>query len=144
MYIFRLFGFQSRTDSTKPSAIIALVAHSHTYAHNPLERTVRYTAYKEDGAERYNRIDVDDFWYMEKLGEGAFGKVVCTRNGKTYGISVHTAARVCHSKMYVRCGFMMAEYRNACGRERAALCGRICSEARILMLWNMIPENLIF
>eukprot|EP00903_Cladosiphon_okamuranus_P021659 g19913.t1 len=36
----------------------------------------RYSAYIKEGAERYNRIDVDDFWYMEKLGEGAFGKVV--------------------------------------------------------------------
>lgn len=30
----------------------------------------------EEGTERFNRIGVDDFWYMEKLGEGAFGKVV--------------------------------------------------------------------
>lgn len=30
----------------------------------------------DDGAERFNRITVNDFDYMEKLGEGAFGKVV--------------------------------------------------------------------
>ena len=38
--------------------------------------TFRYAAYLDDGAERFNRINVDDFYYMEKLGEGAFGKVV--------------------------------------------------------------------
>lgn len=37
---------------------------------------LRYSAYVEEGKERFNRIGVDDFWYMEKLGEGAFGKVV--------------------------------------------------------------------
>lgn len=36
----------------------------------------RYRDYIENAAELYNRIDVDDFEYMEKLGEGAFGKVV--------------------------------------------------------------------
>ncbi|CAN0002380.1 unnamed protein product, partial [Sphacelaria rigidula] len=36
----------------------------------------RYRAYLENAAELYNRVDVDDFEYMEKLGEGAFGKVV--------------------------------------------------------------------
>ncbi|CAN0307215.1 unnamed protein product [Ectocarpus sp. 6 AP-2014] len=36
----------------------------------------RYEAYQEEGASRFNRTGVNDFWYMEKLGEGAFGKVV--------------------------------------------------------------------
>ena len=39
---------------------------------------VRYTAYLKAGAELYNRVDVGDFEYMEKLGEGAYGKVVST------------------------------------------------------------------
>lgn len=37
---------------------------------------LRYEAYQGEGASRFNRIEVNDFWYMEKLGEGAFGKVV--------------------------------------------------------------------
>lgn len=61
-------GKSSTADPTQTNN--AALSHANT-------PTVRYTAYIEDGAERYNRIDVDDFWYMEKLGEGAFGKVVC-------------------------------------------------------------------
>ena len=37
---------------------------------------VRYSTYVDDRAEKFNRITVNDFDYMEKLGEGAFGKVV--------------------------------------------------------------------
>lgn len=36
----------------------------------------RYRDYIETSVELYNKVDVDDFEYMEKLGEGAFGKVV--------------------------------------------------------------------
>eukprot|EP00752_Nemacystus_decipiens_P006545 g5895.t1 len=48
----------------------------HTFQELKKDHESRYTAHIEEGAERYNKIDVDDFWYMEKLGEGAFGKVV--------------------------------------------------------------------
>ncbi|CAM9605987.1 unnamed protein product, partial [Laminaria digitata] len=36
----------------------------------------RYSTYVDGRAEKFNRINVNDFDYMEKLGEGAFGKVV--------------------------------------------------------------------
>ncbi|CAN0270350.1 unnamed protein product, partial [Pylaiella littoralis] len=51
----------------------------------------RYSAYVEEGKERFNRIGVDDFWYMEKLGEGAFGKVVHVMKkttGKHYAMKI--------------------------------------------------------
>ncbi|CAM9360489.1 unnamed protein product, partial [Hapterophycus canaliculatus] len=59
----------------------------------------RYEAYQVEGAERYNRIDVDDFWYMEKLGEGAFGKVVHVVKKST---RKHYAMKIQHKSELLR------------------------------------------
>eukprot|EP00904_Undaria_pinnatifida_P008076 jgi/Undpi1/4399/HiC_scaffold_17.g07756.m1 len=48
----------------------------NTFLKLKTEHADTYNTYVDDGAERFNRITVNDFDYMEKLGEGAFGKVV--------------------------------------------------------------------
>ncbi|CAM9586416.1 unnamed protein product, partial [Choristocarpus tenellus] len=51
----------------------------------------RYEKYIAQEAELFNRIDVDDFYYMEKLGEGAFGRVIHVKKkstGKHYAMKI--------------------------------------------------------
>eukprot|EP00904_Undaria_pinnatifida_P007962 jgi/Undpi1/4296/HiC_scaffold_17.g07662.m1 len=40
------------------------------------EYAERYQEYLSDNAQRFNRIHVDDFHYLESLGQGAFGTIV--------------------------------------------------------------------
>lgn len=65
----------SRHDQCSIGALIILAAMFRPIFASTSD-LARYFGYEEAEAQTYNRIDVNDFLYMEKLGEGAFGKVV--------------------------------------------------------------------
>ena len=46
---------------------------------SPDVSSFRYQEYLSDNAQRFNRIHVDDFHYLESLGQGAFGTIVSTQ-----------------------------------------------------------------
>ncbi|CAM9317287.1 unnamed protein product [Phaeothamnion confervicola] len=62
----------------------------HTYLRFKADEE-RYTAYTEEVRSMYNRVTIEDFDYMEKLGEGAFGRVVHVRKistGRHYAMKI--------------------------------------------------------
>ncbi|CAM9404935.1 unnamed protein product [Ascophyllum nodosum] len=71
----------------------------HTFMVLKQNHKDRYTAYLKAGAELYNRVDVGDFEYMEKLGEGAYGKVVHVRKKST---GRHYAMKIQFKKELIR------------------------------------------
>uniref|UniRef100_A0A7S1U415 Protein kinase domain-containing protein n=1 Tax=Phaeomonas parva TaxID=124430 RepID=A0A7S1U415_9STRA len=57
----------------------------------PFKRSDKYEEYRKEIRETYNKVSVDDFEYMEKLGEGGFGRVVHCRKistGKHYAMKI--------------------------------------------------------
>jgi Protein kinase domain/Regulator of G protein signaling domain len=93
---------------------------------------VRFSAYEAEASSTYNCVCVDDFDYMEKLGSGAFGRVVRVRKRTTQR---HYAMKVQHKRALVH------HYRDDPSRlhsEKAALA--TCSHPFIL---RMVSAHLV-
>ena len=59
----------------------------------PFKKSETFAEYQRESRETFNRIDVSDFDYFEKLGEGAFGRVVHVRKqstGRHYAMKVQS------------------------------------------------------
>jgi serine/threonine protein kinase len=81
----------------------------------------------------YNHVGVEDFQYMELLGSGGFGRVVCVRKRST---GRHYAMKVQHKRALVN------HYRNdhqSLGSEMAALA--TCSHPFIL---HMVSNTFLY
>lgn len=64
------------------------------------QASAQYKEYEKRKKETYNRVDVDDFEYLEFLGQGAFGLVARVRKkstNKEYAIKVMSKAKLIRS-----------------------------------------------
>mmetsp|Transcript_7589 Transcript_7589/g.8035 ORF Transcript_7589/g.8035 Transcript_7589/m.8035 type:complete len:642 (-) Transcript_7589:200-2125(-) len=64
------------------------------------QSTTTYMDLKKSFKKKYNRVQVDDFWYYEKLGEGGFGFVVHCQKKTTkthYAMKIQTKTSLIES-----------------------------------------------